>query len=71
VERDYEGQATYQRFNGTSMATPYVTGIASLYRCQHPHATVQEAWDMLKSNAQPLPSEPASRVGSGLARFVP
>jgi subtilisin family serine protease len=68
VERDYVGRSAYQRFNGTSMATPYVAGIAALYRCRHPAASVDEITTMLRSSAKKLQG-PADRVGAGLARF--
>jgi subtilisin family serine protease len=67
LERDYGGQPIYQRLNGTSMATPYVAGIASLYRSLYPALTVQEIKAMLLDNALSL--KPLDRVGVGLARF--
>jgi subtilisin family serine protease len=69
LERDYSGDCIYQRLNGTSMATPYVAGIAALYRSLNPTLTVKEVWAMLLENALPLPKEPVDRVGKGLARF--
>jgi len=71
VERDYQNNPIYQRFNGTSMATPYVSGIATLYRCQQPALPVANMRSKLLSSALPLPNEPATQVGAGLARFVP
>jgi subtilisin family serine protease len=71
IERDYNGGSFYERANGTSMATPYVTGIAALYRCQHPYLTVPQVWDLLLTNAYPLPSQNPNRVGAGIARFIP
>ncbi len=68
VERDYEGNPVYKRFNGTSMATPYVSGIASLYRCRHPQRSADEIWNMLLENAQP--TTPVARTGQGIARFL-
>lgn len=71
LERDYEGRSIYQRLDGTSMATPYVTGIAALYRCMEAALTTDEVWNLLLDSALPLSGQPASRVGQGLARFVP
>jgi subtilisin family serine protease len=70
VERDYEGTSIYERFNGTSMASPYAAGIAALYRCQQPSLTVEEIRATLVDNALPLGNQPATREGAGLARFV-
>ena len=71
LERDYEGRSIYQRLDGTSMATPYVAGIAALYRCMDPALTTDEVWNRLLDSALPLSGQPAPRVGEGLARFAP
>lgn len=68
LERDYSGRTIYQRFNGTSMATPYVAGIAALYRCRQPGSSVKQITRMLLENAAPLTAQP-ELVGAGLARF--
>ena len=70
LERDYGGSAIYQRLNGTSMATPYVAGIAALYRSLYPTLTVNDLKDMLFDNALSLTGQPKKRTGAGLARFV-
>lgn len=67
IERDYDGQSVYQRLSGTSMATPYVSGIAALYRSLNPSLTVTEVSDILLDRAKTL--SPKNRVGAGLARF--
>jgi len=69
LERDYGGGAIYQRMNGTSMATPYVAGIASLYRSLYPARTVDEVRAMLLETAMSLPGS-RQRTGAGLARYV-
>jgi subtilisin family serine protease len=69
VERDFAGGSIYQRFNGTSMATPYVSGIAALYRCRNPNLSVTDTWDTLLKSAKSL-SGAGRRSGAGLARFV-
>lgn len=71
LERKCEGQSIYKKLSGTSMATPYVTGIAALYLCKQPQLTAKELKAKLIETALPLPTQPPERVGVGLARFVP
>jgi subtilisin family serine protease len=69
IERDYFGRAIYRRLSGTSMAAPYVTGIAALYRCHDPNMSVQDVQQQLLQNCEPLEDQPQDRIGKGLARF--
>ena len=69
VERDYSGASIYERMDGTSMATPYVAGVAALYRGQYPAWTVKEVWNKLTTTARP-PSGQRPGTG-GIATFVP
>ena len=69
IERDYEGNSMYKRLSGTSMAAPYVAGIASLYRCLQPSMTVDQVRDELIDGALRLQGQRRSRRGAGLARF--
>jgi subtilisin family serine protease len=59
----------YQRMSGSSMAAPYVTGIAALHASHEPKLQGRALWDHLVATALPL-NQPADRVGAGLARFV-
>lgn len=44
----------YSHFNFTSMATPFVTGIAALWLEREPHLTPAELWVRLTSTASPI-----------------
>jgi len=51
--------------SGTSMATPFVAGIAALLWEQYPDASAREIWDKLIGRAQPI-GLAASEAGAGL-----
>ncbi|WP_221091486.1 S8 family peptidase [Deinococcus aquaedulcis] len=55
-----------QEYEGTSFATPLVTGALALWRQAYPEATPSEIEKMLKSNATPMPASAATDVGSGM-----
>lgn len=57
----------YNTISGTSMATPFVAGIAALYWEAHPEATAAEIWMYLTQNAKRLNIN-ATDVGAGLVR---
>ena len=69
TERDMEGRSYYDGMDGTSMASPYVAGIAALYRCAMPARQAADIRETVLKNCLPLPKQPAHRVGMGLARF--
>ncbi|KAA6440818.1 S8 family serine peptidase [Dyadobacter flavalbus] len=47
---------TYSSYNGTSMATPHVSGAVALYASTHPGATVAQIRNAILSSAVPTPS---------------
>ena len=57
----------YDTFDGTSMATPHVAGMAALYLEAEPMMTASELWDKLKSSTRPS-GEPAD-FGAGFLRL--
>lgn len=69
TERRCNNQAFYERMSGTSMAAPYVAGIAALYRCRAPDLTALEVRDLILANAVKLPRSSGHRTGKGLAVF--
>ncbi len=72
LERNQQNRSVYAKKSGTSMATPYVSGIAALYASQEDGSLRGLALrDRLLKTALPLPTQPTGRVGKGLARFVP
>jgi subtilisin family serine protease len=46
----------YASYNGTSMATPHVTGAAALYKSSHPGATAADIKAAILGSAVPTPS---------------
>lgn len=67
LERRADNHSLYAQMSGTSMATPYVTGIAALHASRD---GLQGAalHSQLKATALPI-AAPPDRVGSGLARY--
>ena len=57
----------YRTSSGTSMATPYVVGIAALLAEAHPSARGRALKDLLRRRAKPLPLPPRD-VGVGLVQ---
>ncbi|GME39660.1 Subtilisin-like protease protein [Neofusicoccum parvum] len=58
--------------SGTSMATPYLSGVYALVKSQNPNLSVDEIFDLLKTTAKPLIQagrddySPAAQQGAGL-----
>jgi subtilisin family serine protease len=69
LERDVANRSWYARMSGTSMATPYVAGIAALIASANPGLQGHALRQHILSQALPL-GQPPDRVGAGLARFT-
>ena len=69
LERDVERRSIYANLDGTSMATPYVAGIAALLASRDPSLQGMDLRQKLIDDALAIDA-PANRVGAGLARFL-
>jgi subtilisin family serine protease len=56
---------TYSSYNGTSMATPHVTGAVALYASTHPGASVAQIRNAILSSAVPTASLNGKTVTGG------
>jgi subtilisin family serine protease len=63
----YKSPQNYTSISGTSMATPFVSGIAAQLWEQNPNATPSQIWEKLAKTARPL-GLPPSDVGAGLVQ---
>jgi len=64
------GGDLYKRMNGTSMATPHVSGIAALYFEAFPHLSAAEIWLKLEKNAKVLQNQLLRDIGAGIAQAL-
>ncbi len=60
----YQSQSSYCNSIGTSMATPFVTGVAALIRSLRPDLTAVQVRQILRGTAVPL-TDGVQKVGSG------
>jgi subtilisin len=63
----YKAPQNYGSISGTSMATPFVSGVAAQLWEQNPTATPSQIWEKLVQTARPM-GHPASDVGAGLVQ---
>lgn len=60
------GLGEYATFSGTSMATPYLTGVAALYLSAKTHVTPVELRNLMITTASPLGFNNGSGTTEGL-----
>ncbi|MFB0835704.1 S8 family serine peptidase [Arthrobacter halodurans] len=61
-----QGEPAYATYQGTSMATPHVAGVAALMKVSHPTLTPAEVEERLKTTARTLPGTCPEGCGTGL-----
>ncbi len=61
---------TYEPWDGTSMATPIVTGLAALHLQRDPGIRLADLKEKLIEDAVDIPTEEDARQGFGVVRFV-
>ncbi len=60
----------YNIMSGTSMATPFVSGLAALYMEEFPDLNAKEIWQFLEMNAKPIENLKVRDVGAGLIQAI-
>jgi serine protease len=60
------GNDSYSYYQGTSMATPHVAGVAALMLARNPSLTPDEVEVLLKTTARPLPRTCSVGCGKGI-----
>lgn len=68
--RTPQNDSPYVRLSGTSMASPYVAGIAALYWCRNQRMTSWEIRKLVMDKARPVNQTSSNQAGEGLACFV-
>lgn len=67
IYSSWKSPDNYNTISGTSMATPFVAGIAALYWEENPNASAADIWTYLIQNAKRL-NLSSSDVGAGLVQ---
>ncbi len=68
--KNASGNQLYRRLNGTSMATPFVAGIATLLWEAFPNASAADIWLKLEKNSKPLNHLESRDIGQGIAQAI-
>lgn len=59
----------YHAMSGTSMATPFVSGMVALYMEKFPQKTASEIWKLLEKNAKKIEGLKFRDIGNGLIQM--
>jgi len=68
--KNAKGSKLYKILNGTSMATPHVSGVLALYFEAFPNLTAAEIWLKIEKNSQELKRQRRRDVGAGLVQAI-
>jgi len=68
--KNANGNQSYKRLNGTSMATPHVAGVAALYWEKYPNDSASEIWLKLEKNAKDLNHLNSRDAGQGIVQAI-
>ncbi len=67
--KNAKGGVIYKSLNGTSMATPHISGLAALYMQAFPKLKAIEIWKLMEKNARPIQNLLARDIGFGLGYY--
>ena len=59
------GEFLFRYFQGTSMASPHVAGVAALVKSRDRSLTPDQVWEVLKASAQPVENDSQNYFGVG------
>lgn len=68
--KNSKSKSNYHTLNGTSMATPHVSGLAALYMEQYPNKSAKEIWELIETHAKPIEGLKYRDIGSGLIQTI-
>lgn len=68
--KNSKSDGIYYSLSGTSMATPHVSGLATLYKEQFPEFSAKEIWEKLENNARKIEDSQVRDIGEGLVQAI-
>lgn len=67
--KNAKGGVLYKSLNGTSMATPHLSGLAALYMQAFPKLKAIDIWKLMEKNALPIQNLLARDIGFGIGYY--